>query len=301
MRPATPPASAEPPPQTRAAQVRAGLLVVLFFVVGLGLGGFWAYRAPSRPAAYSVPKPAANGLSQATLAVLRHLNGPVEIRFYALLDPASVPATLRSFGDRVNRLLSAYENAGQDRLKVARYRSPADDAAAAAAAGLQAFNRDKGQACFLGLTVAANGQTAVLPRLTPEWEVAVEPDLSRAIERLERPKQPPLTRSAPTDTNAIAQVRHAIPNLASVSVKQGTQMLRAAALKDFSAATRQMQPQVQEAQQRLIQARHSGSAAEQQAALRQLRQAQAAQTERLQQIAARLQAQITALQQLKQN
>jgi hypothetical protein len=60
-----------------------------------------------------------------------------------------------------------------------------------------------------------------------------------------------------------------------------------------------MQAQVREAQGRLGQARSSGSAADKESALKHLQEVQTAQTEKLNQIAARSQAQINALQQLK--
>ena len=58
---------------------------------------------------------------------------------------------------------------------------------------------------------------------------------------------------------------------------------------------------VQEAQQRLAQARNGGSEADQQAALAALHKVQAEQADRLKQIAAQLQEQIAALEYLKKN
>jgi hypothetical protein len=101
------------------------------------------------------------------------------------------------------------------------------------------------------------------------------------------------------DTNAIQQVKALIPDLAGVSVEQGQRILQDAALKDFTAAAKEMQAQLKDAEQRLSQAQDGGSEAALQAARTHLQQVQAEQTEKLQQIAARSKAQIDTFQQLK--
>ena len=68
---------------------------------------------------------------------------------------------------------------------------------------------------------------------------------------------------------------------------------------ELKAAATEMQAEVQQAQQRLSRARNDKSEAEQEAAMKQLQQLQAEQAEKLKQIAARLQAQITVVEQLK--
>jgi hypothetical protein len=107
------------------------------------------------------------------------------------------------------------------------------------------------------------------------------------------PSQPPV------DAATIAAVKQAVPNYASVSLEDGTQVLRAAALKQFAAAANEMDAQVKQAQEELVQAENGQSPAGQPAALKHLQQTQVKQTEKLQQIAAQLQAQIAALKQLK--
>ncbi len=288
------------------ARVRTLLLLLVSFLLGLAGGAFWFYRTTGRNASglervVGVVRP----LSEGTQAVLQRLDSPVEIRFYSLLDPASVSQALQAFAGRVDQLLAEYESEAQGKIKVVRFNAQSDAASAAAAAtadGLRPFNLDKGEACFLGIAVAKDARKESLPRLYPEWEEALEADLSRAIERVyqSRPPAQPFAALPPPDTAAIEAVRRSIPDLASVSVDEGTRILREAALKEFTAAAKDMESQVQEAQQRLNQARQSHSEAEQQAAVQHLRQVQAQQTEKLQQIAARSQAQIAALKQLKE-
>ncbi len=114
------------------------------------------------------------------------------------------------------------------------------------------------------------------------------------------PARPFIASHPPVDSSTIEEVKQAIPNFASVSLADGTQILREAALKQFAAAAKEMDTQVKQAQEQLVQAKNGQSAAEQQAAVKHLQQTQAEQTEKLQQIAAQLQTQIAAFKQLKE-
>lgn len=293
-------------PTREQAWVRPLLLALVSFLLGLAGGAFWLYHSAGRNA-FDRDRAAADAvrpLSESTKAVLYHLDAPVEIRFYSLLDPTSVSQAMRAFAGRVDQLLAEYELEAKGRIKLARYNSQSDATSAAAAAtadGIRPFNLDKGDACFLGLAVAEDTRKESLPRLYPEWEEALEADVSRAIERVSRrPPAQPFATQPPSDTTAIAAVRRSIPDLASVSVDEGTRILRDVALKEFTAAAKEMEAQIQEAQQRVSQARQGHSEAEQQAAVQRLRQIRAEQTEKLLQIAARSQAQIAALKQLKE-
>jgi hypothetical protein len=102
----------------------------------------------------------------------------------------------------------------------------------------------------------------------------------------------------PVAPAAVEDVKRVLPNYASISVDQGTEILREAALKKFAAAAQELQSQVAQAQDELKQAQ-SKSPADQQAAMKHLQQVQAEQSQKLQQIAGELQTQIAALKQLK--
>jgi len=288
------------------ARVRATLLAVVCLLTILGIGAIWFYRTTSRGAVDMIEKTAGQEpgpLSAGTMALLQRLDSPIEIRFYALLDPASAPDSLQPFASRVDQLLSEYQQAANGKIKVTRYHPRSDvNSAAAAADGLKPFNLEKGDACYLGLAIIHNGQKESFPRLSPEWEPALESDLSRAIARLintSSPANPALT-SSQIDPAAIAEVKRLIPNFASMSVEDGTRVLRESALKDFKAAVSEMEIQVREAEQRVSQAQNGKSEEEQQAAMKLLQQVQADQTGKLKQIAARSAAQIEALRQLKE-
>jgi uncharacterized phage infection (PIP) family protein YhgE len=102
----------------------------------------------------------------------------------------------------------------------------------------------------------------------------------------------------PVDQAAVEDVKRALPNYAALSVDEGTEILREAALKEYAAAAQELQSQVGQAQAQLRQAQ-SQSPADQQAAMRHLQQVQAEQSQKLQQIGGQLQTQIAALKQLK--
>ena len=103
----------------------------------------------------------------------------------------------------------------------------------------------------------------------------------------------------PVDAAAVAEVKQAVPNYASVSLADGEQMLRDAALKKFAAATREMETQITEAEKQLAQAQTGQSAAAVETARKQLQQIQAGQSAKLQQIAGQLATELTAWRQLK--
>ena len=113
------------------------------------------------------------------------------------------------------------------------------------------------------------------------------------------PARPFVASHPPVDATTIEEVKSIIPDVASVTLAEGEQMLREATLKKFEQAAKDMDAQVQQAQQQITQAQNSGSPDGQQAARKHLQQVQAQGTEKLQQIASQLQAQIAALTQLK--
>jgi len=293
------------PRTSEQAGAQTLVLFLVAFFLGIALSAFLFYGVSKRGSTgANEPTSGASAiaLSDTTKAVLGRLDAPLEIRFYALIDPATLPGSVMAFADRVGQVLSAYQQQAGGQIKVTRFNSQTTaDANAAEADGLTAFNRDKGEACYLGLALVLKGRKETLPRLSPEWDQAVEPDLTRAIVRLldaARPLPVPVAASQ-MNTNAIQEVKTLIPNLADVSVEAGKQILQEAALKDFTAAAKEMEAQVKEAEQRLIQAQNGGTDAEQQAAMKHLQQVHAEQDVKLKQIALKAKVQIDAFRQLK--
>jgi hypothetical protein len=278
---------------------RTAVLVATAFVVGAGATALWLKRSAVKPAGEAVEENA--GLSPATLQALAGLNAPLEIRYHAVLDRATVPAATFDFSQRVSRLLDAYARAANGRIKVVRQQGTPEEAVNAAAADkMKPFNQDAGDPCFLGMLLTSGERREALPQLAEEWEQALESDLTRAIVRVGTAPAATaaLVKSQPAAATVEA-VRATIPDLANVSLADGTQLLRERSLKAFGEATKEMQARLEEAQQRIVQAQASGSQADQQSALEALKSVQAEQTEKLKQISAELQEQIAALEYLK--
>jgi ABC-type uncharacterized transport system involved in gliding motility auxiliary subunit len=292
--------SVKPARAKEHGSARTTSLVLGCFLVGVAVSAFWFYRGANQGSG-TVAAQNEGALSDATLAVLKRLDSPLELKFYSLLDPAATSDALRAFAGRVDQLLSLYRQEANGQIKVTRYTSLADASQAAAADGLKPFNLDKGDACYLGVAVVRGARKEVLAQLSPDWESALQSDLSRAIARLIDASGPGRASAiaARIDAATIEEVKRTFPDLQSVSVEEGSQKLHDAAINDMKAAVTEMDAKIKEAEQRLTQAQNGGSDADKQAAIKDLQQIQAAQTEKLKQISARAAAQIEALKQLK--
>jgi len=294
------------PPRTHAQTgIRTLLVAALCLFIGLALGGLWHSRRVQRSVVNTegeAPGQDVEALSAGTMAVLQQLHGSVEIRFYVVMDPATVPEAVTAFAGRVEQLLAAYRHEAGGKITVSRHRSRAD-AAAAAADGMKPFNLDKGDSCYLGLTVIQANRKESIPRLYPEWEQALESDLSRAITRVSSPvpSAPTATGAVPVDPATLVEVKRQIPNFASLSLEEGTRILRESAVNDFKAAMNEMESRLQEAQQRVARAQDANAEADKQAALGELQRLQAEQAAKLRDITVRSSAQVEAFRQLKES
>jgi hypothetical protein len=284
---------------TEQAGTGVKILLLAVVVLGLATGAFWFSQRTT------VKNPGAagsGGLSDGTRTVLKNLDSPVTIRFYSLLDKASVPAATFAFAERINNLLAEYQQAGDGKISVMRFQKNSD-ADAASADGIKPFNLDKGYACYLGLSVSCKGQKESFPQLSTDWETALEADLSRAIARLSA-SQPSSTASvvagpAAPNAVAVADLKFTLTNLADISVEDGSQILRVAAFQDYQTVAAKMETKVAEARQHLADSQNGGSETDRQAARKQLQSVETEQMEKLKQIATQLQSRITTLEQIK--
>jgi hypothetical protein len=283
---------------------RTTSLVLGCFLVGVAVSAFWFYRSnhqdsggPKGPSQNTL----APGLSDGTLGVLKRLDSPIEIRFYSLLDAPRTPESLKTFAERVEKLLLQYQEAAGGKIQLSRRTTLAGSNQDASTDGIRPIDVGGGEECFLGIAVVQGTHKESLPQLSPDWEPALQPDLSRAIARLldaSAPARPSQIRPR-VDSVVIDEVKRVFPNLDAVTVEQGAEKLRDSALKEMQAVLAQTDAQIKEAEQRLTQAQSGGSEADKQAALKELQQAQAGQTEKLKQIAAHSAAQVEALKKLK--
>jgi hypothetical protein len=281
------------------------ILVLVVGLMGVVAGVLCFFTATRDGTDQNTQPQPQSALSESTRAVLKKLDAPVQIRFYALLDPASVPVATQEFAQAVDQLLTEYEREAAGKVEMTRYTSRLEVKAAAVAAaddGFKPFNLERGDACYFGLVVAQDDRKGILTELGLERQQTLESDLTTLVERIARAKGPAprAANTPPADTAATDEVKEAIPDLASVSIEEGARILREVALKDFKETVAAMEVQVIAAQDNLSLARSGGSEAEEQAAAKQLQKIQAEQTEKLRQIAARSAARVEALRQLKE-
>ena len=107
--------------------------------------------------------------------------------------------------------------------------------------------------------------------------------------------------AAPPDPAIVAEVKRQIPNFATIPLEQGSQILRAAALRDLQAALSQIEPELKEAEQRVARLEEAKSETEKQAALKELQRLQAAHAAKLNEFTTRSSTQIEVLRQLKES
>ncbi|NOS69145.1 MAG: hypothetical protein HOP33_04365 [Verrucomicrobia bacterium] len=291
------------------ASARTGLLVILALVVGLAVGGVWYWRLSKSHVEESV-EAATPGvvLSQTTTRILAGLDTTINLSLFAPADVSALPATLNGFVTRVESLLAEYERVAAGKLRVTKC-DPQSDAAAKAAAGVAGivpFASENGEIVYLGLTVGNGARIESISPLAPEWETALEPDVTRAIQRVSAKnvvKSQVVDRSPtqplPIDPAISEELLRMFPNLASQSFDDAAKILRESALAEFTAAVRAMQLKVQETEKQLAAAQGNKSEAEQQAAMKQLRAVQDVETKKLDEITSRLQTRIKVLERLK--
>jgi hypothetical protein len=283
------------PAQPQTSRLHPFLLAILAFGLGMVLAVVWFHHHRSGPEN-------SGGLSTATQKLLGQLETPVNIRYYSLLPTGSADETLQAFAGRVTQLLNAVQAAGGGKIQVASFDVPAEtNTTAASADGIQAFNLDKGDACFLGLAIASGQNKESLTRLQPEWEPALESDLVRAILRVTATAAPakPAAEIAKPSTETIATINRLIPDVSAVTAEQAGQIFSAEYLKQVGEVGAEMEAQVNTAAQLVVQAQASGSTADLEAAQKKLAQAQLAQGKKLSNLATQLQAQLAAFQQMK--
>jgi len=283
------------------------VILLVTFVVGLLGGGYAHYRFWARPAIAATPAETQN-LSESTMAVLQRLNAPVEIRLYAPSSSGGLSDSTAAFAARVRQLVSEYERAGGEKIQVT-VKDAGASAAAKSAAGADAvlpIADSNGAIFYLGIVITQQARKETIAQLSPEWETALESDISRAISRVAASAStaitPPVkvsTAPSAVDPAVNEELLRTIPDLETRSFESASQVLRAASLEEFSAAVREMQRQVQEAKKQLAVAQDLKSDADQQTAMKQLQQVQDEGSRKLSEITARLQERITALEKLK--
>ena len=210
---------------------------------------------------------------------------------------------MKAFAGRAGHLLAQYQEQANGKIKVVTTDTLSDaNAKAAAADGIKAFNLEKGDACFLGIAVVGNKQKVTLSQLSPDFEPALESDVTRAIQQVSESQvsgqSAPVAATAP-DPEMIAAVKKAVTNIDAVSLEEGASIIRQANLNELAETVLDADNKIKAAEEAFHQAQTNQSEADQQAARAQIQQLQAEQAAKLKKLFAKTQAEVQAFQQLK--
>lgn len=291
MNPTNPPAKSAP------VSSRPLALAVVFFAVGVALAAAWFHFKHTGAGPES-----GDALSAQNRNLLAHLEQPVTIRYYAILPANSAAADLQAFGRRVEQLLADIRSAADGKVEIEQLDSTAGtNADAATAAGIQPFNLDKGDACFLGLAISSGAHSETIARLQPQWESALQYDLTRAILRVARspapaPLAPEVARPSAEIVNSIHKL---VPDVNTTSLQDANRIFHEDFLQQCARVGAETESNLNVAQQKVVQAQQSGSASDLEAARKNLSEVQLAQGEKLKALAARLQTELAVFQQMK--
>jgi hypothetical protein len=157
------------------AGIRTLLVAGLCLFIGLGLGALWHSRHAQQTAANAegeAHRRDVGTLSAGTTAMLQSLKAPVQIRFYALLDAATVPEDITRFAGRVEELLASYQRESGGKLTVTRLPLPVRRSTAAAD-GMKAVQSRQGRRLLPWPDGGSGRAEESIPRLFPEWEQAL--------------------------------------------------------------------------------------------------------------------------------
>jgi ABC-type uncharacterized transport system involved in gliding motility auxiliary subunit len=131
-------------------------------------------------------------LSDGTKAILKKLEGPVEIRYYATQGEKEMPAQFKAYAQRVEDLLSEYKQHAKGNIEIKKFNpSPDSDAEDSAQLdGVEGQMLPNGEHLYLGLALSYLDAKVTLPFLSPDREKLLEYDVSRAISQVGNPQKP---------------------------------------------------------------------------------------------------------------
>ncbi len=130
-------------------------------------------------------------LSEGTKAILKKLDGPVEIRFYCTQGEKEMPAQFKTYAQQVEDLLSEYRQQGKGKIEI-RKLNPKPDSDAEESAhldGIEGQPLSNGEVLYLGLAISYLDEKMAVP-LPPDREKLLEYDITRAISQVGNPKKP---------------------------------------------------------------------------------------------------------------
>lgn len=130
-------------------------------------------------------------LSDGTRAILKELEAPVVIRYYASRNTDYLPENVKLHMRHVDDLLKEYANIAGDKLRVENL-DPQPDTDAEDAANLDGISgqRINNENLFFGLAISCLDKTTRIPFLNPQEETMLEYQLSKSIADVSVTKKP---------------------------------------------------------------------------------------------------------------
>jgi gliding-associated putative ABC transporter substrate-binding component GldG len=131
-------------------------------------------------------------LSDGTKAILKGLEGPVEIRFYYSQGERELEPSLKIYAQRVEDLLNEYKQVAKGNIELKKFKPKPDSDAEDLAQldGVEGQMSRTGDPVYLGLAISYLEQKISIPFLSPMREQSLEYDISRAISKVVSPEKP---------------------------------------------------------------------------------------------------------------
>lgn len=129
-------------------------------------------------------------LSPGTKAILKKLDTPVQIRYYAT-QGKDMPVELKTYAQRVDDLLNEYKKHGGAKIQIKKF-DPQPDSDAEDSANLDGVEGQQinfGDKVYMGLAVSMLDSKVALPFLDPRRERLLEYDITRAIANVANPEK----------------------------------------------------------------------------------------------------------------
>jgi len=130
-------------------------------------------------------------LSPGTKAILKKLDTPVTINYYAT-QGKDMPVELKTYAQRVEDILDEYKKYGGNKIQIKKF-DPQPDSDAEDSANLDGVEGQQinlGEKVYLGLAVKMLDSKVAIPFLTPQRERLLEYDISRAVANVTTTEKP---------------------------------------------------------------------------------------------------------------
>ena len=128
-------------------------------------------------------------LSDGTKSILKELQAPVVVRYYASRSIAYMPEEMKLHMRHVDDLLKEYSNLASGKLRVKNL-DPQPDTDAEDSANLDGIQRINDSNLYFGLAISCLDKTTTLPFLDPREETMLEYQLSKAVAEVSATRKP---------------------------------------------------------------------------------------------------------------